>query len=83
MYKPAGGIWIPVGSMTWGWGGTATYTRGVNMNLFAESNLLVWTGTQFSPSPNPYIPSYVASSSNADFPTWKHAIQETKEVKLS
>ena len=53
------GIMIPVGSIQWGWSGNSSYdaTRG-------------WLPGTFERWPDTGNPTYVAASSNNDFPTW-------------
>ncbi len=62
MFNP-GGIWVPVGSITWQWSASANYVY--------NTTTLTWVQAGASQSPTP---TYVQASGNGDFPVWSHNI---------
>jgi hypothetical protein len=61
MFNP-GGIWVPVGSLTWQWSASANY----------DTTTSTWVQAGASQTSTPYVPA----SGNGDFPVWSHNIQE-------
>ena len=60
IYLPEeGGIYIPVGSIDWGWGGNSVFN--------AQQG---WQPGAYERWPDTGMPIYTAASSNDDFPTW-------------
>ncbi len=61
MFDP-GGIWVPVGSLTWQWSASANY----------DTTTSTWVQAGASQRSTTYVPA----SGNGDFPVWSHNIEE-------
>ncbi len=68
-YQPSGGIYVPVGNVTWGWGGDV---------LFAGQVIDV-AGSTFSRTPVTGNPTYTVATDNSYFQTWSHTTRELSE----
>jgi hypothetical protein len=64
MYQPAGGVWVALSSVSWGWGGNATSSNGTTLD--ADS---------LHPSDSGAAQVTQTLTGNAAFPTWTGSTQ--------
>jgi hypothetical protein len=67
-YQPLGGIWTPVGNITWGWSGSLTFT--------AIAPILPNLPGTYSRQPTTTDPPYNAATDNSFFLAWDHDFEE-------